>query len=199
VTGYRTVDVRRLSFFGKNMPDPKHAHQGPLKEATFRYEIMPRDVDDVRGLVEKTGFFRGDETAVAAELVSERLIRGPESGYSFVMAEEEGRLSGYVCYGPIPCTISSYDLYWIAVDPARQGRGLGKALLHEAERLIREMGGERVYVETSSKTQYESTRLFYERCGYAVASVLDDFYAPGDNKVTYTKVLNTGIQSTTRE
>lgn len=186
-------------FLGKNMPALKHARQDPLKEATFRYEVLPRDVENVRSLVEKTGFFRGDETAVAAELVSERLSRGPESGYCFVMAEEEGRLSGYVCYGPIPCTISSYDLYWIAVDPALQGRGLGKALLYEAERLIREMGGQGVYVETSSKTQYESTRLFYERCGYAVASVLDDFYAPGDNKVTYMKVLNTGIQATPRE
>jgi ribosomal protein S18 acetylase RimI-like enzyme len=105
------------------------------------------------------------------------------------MAEEGGRLAGYVCYGPIPCTVSSFDLYWIAVEPHLQGRGLGKILLCEAERLIREMGGDRVYVETSSRTQYESTRLFYERCGYMSTSVLDDFYAPGDSKVTYMKVL----------
>ncbi len=155
----------------------------------FRYEVLPRDVEEVRSLVARTGFFREDEIQVAAELVTERLNRGPESGYYFVMAEEGGRLTGYVCYGPIPCTISSYDLYWIAVEPHLQGRGLGKALLCEAERLIRKMGGDRVYVETSSKTQYESTRLFYERCGYSKASVLDDFYGPGDSKATYLKRL----------
>jgi ribosomal protein S18 acetylase RimI-like enzyme len=166
-----------------------HGHQDSLKGVKFRYEVLPRDVEDVRNLVEKTGFFRGDEIAVAAELVTERLSRGPESGYHFVMAEEEGRLTGYVCYGPIPCTISSYDLYWIAVDPRLQGRGLGKALLYEAERLIKKMGGDRVYVETSSRAQYKSTRIFYEQCGYSKASVLDDFYGPGDSKATYLKLL----------
>lgn len=155
----------------------------------FRYEVRPADVAAVRSLVARTGFFRDDEVAVAAELVTERLNRGPESGYHFVMAEEDGRLSGYVCYGPIACTVSSFDLFWIAVETGLQGKGLGKILLHEAERLIRQMGGARIYVETSSKPQYDTTRLFYERCGYREASVLHDFYAPGDSKVTYLKVL----------
>jgi GNAT superfamily N-acetyltransferase len=172
------------------MPALTYHHHETLKRTAFRYEVLPGDVEDVRSLVARTGFFRGDEIEVAVELVTERLSRGPESGYYFVMAEEGGRLTGYVCYGPIPCTMSSYDLYWIAVDPRLQGRGLGKALLYEAERLIRKMGGERVYVETSSRTQYESTRLFYERCGYVTASVLDDFYAPGDSKATYLKRLS---------
>ena len=43
---------------------------------------------------------------------------------------------GYACYGPIAVTIGSYDLYWIAVDQSCQGKGLGKVLLAEAERLI---------------------------------------------------------------
>jgi len=161
----------------------------PLKEAPFRYALIPRDAEDMRGLVGRTGFFSDEEIQVAIELVMERLTRGPESGYHFVMVEEEGRLAGYVCYGPIPCTASSFDLYWIVVDPQLQGRGLGKVLLHKAEQLIREMGGDRVYVETSSRAQYESTRIFYERCGYSKASVLDDFYGPGDGKVTYLKLL----------
>jgi len=176
-------------FFGKNVPALKHDQEDSLKRVTFRYEVLPRDVEDVRALVEKTGFFRVDEISVAAELVAERLNRGPESGYYFVMAEEGSRLSGYVCYGPIPCTVASYDLYWIAVDPMLQGKGLGRSLLYEAERLIREMGGSRIYVETSSRDQYDSTRIFYERCGYMLASVLDDFYGPGDSKATYLKVL----------
>jgi len=156
---------------------------------TFRYDVLPGDVEAVRSLVARTGFFREDEVAVAAELVSERLHRGEESGYYFVMAEEGGQLLGYVSYGPIACTVSSFDLYWIAVEPCLQGKGLGKRLLHEAERLIQKMGGNRIYVETSNKPQYESTRTFYERCGYETASVLEDFYAPGDSKVTYLKVL----------
>lgn len=159
------------------------------EKVAFRYDVAPRDVEAVRSLVARTGFFREDEVPVAAELVTERLNRGEESGYYFVMAEEGEELLGYVSYGPIACTVSSFDLYWIAVEPSLQGKGLGKRLLQEAERLIQKMAGTRIYVETSSKPQYESTRIFYERCGYETASVLEDFYAPGDSKVTYLKVL----------
>ena len=69
------------------------------------------------------------------------------------------------------------------------GRGIGRALVKETERLIRAAGGTRVYIETSYRPQYAATRAFYERCGYHLASVVEDFYAPGDAKATYCKVL----------
>ena len=50
-------------------------------------------------------------------------------------------------------------------------------------------GGSRVYVETSSREQYLPTRAVYERCGYHVGATLDDFYAPGDGKVIFVRVL----------
>jgi hypothetical protein len=36
---------------------------------------------------------------------------------------------------------------------------------------------------------YAPTRGFYELCGYTMASGLDDFYGPGDARITYVKVL----------
>jgi hypothetical protein len=61
--------------------------------------------------------------------------------------------------------------------------------MNEAERRIRDLGGLRVYVDTSGRAQYAPTRAFYERLGYLPAAVLDDFYAPGDPKVIYCKAL----------
>ncbi|MEJ5343084.1 MAG: GNAT family N-acetyltransferase [Thermogutta sp.] len=155
----------------------------------FRSTVRSDDRLAVRRLVESTGFFRPDEVDVAEELVTERLLKGPASGYEFLFADQEGQLRGYVCFGPIPCTVSSWDLYWIVVDPAHQRRGLGRRLLQEAEKAIRAAGGTRVYVDTSGREQYRPTRLFYEKNGYQVAAVLEDFYAPGDPKVIYVKVL----------
>jgi GNAT superfamily N-acetyltransferase len=123
------------------------------------------------------------------ELVRERLAKGDASGYYFVFAEQEDRIIGYTCYGPIACTASSFDFYWIAVDPDFQGKGLGRILLNETERLIKKTKGERIYVETSQRPLYESTRAFYERCGYLAESTLADFYGPGDGKIIYCKVL----------
>ncbi|MBN1930668.1 MAG: GNAT family N-acetyltransferase [Desulfobacterales bacterium] len=155
----------------------------------FEYEPLSEDRQNVRRLVEATGFFYPDEVDVAEELVEERLEKGDKSGYFFVLVRRCGRLIGYGAYGPIPCTVSSYDLYWIAVDPDFQGHGLGRRILDEIERLIRLSGGTRVYVETSSRPRYASTRKFYQSCGYRIESTLENFYAKGDGKVTFGKVL----------
>ena len=40
-----------------------------------------------------------------------------------------GKLAGWICWGPTPCTLGTYDLYWMAVDPALQGSGIGTALV----------------------------------------------------------------------
>ncbi len=158
----------------------------------FRFDVSMSDRDEVRRLVESTGFFHLYETDVAVELVDERLAKGPASGYHFVFLEEAGRVAGYTCYGPIACTESSYDLYWIVVDRAFQGRGFGRLLLAETERRIAEQGGVRVYAETSGRPQYQSTRDFYEHFGYRKEAELTDFYAPGDAKVVYVKVVRGG-------
>lgn len=155
----------------------------------FRYEAVPEDIPRVRELLSVTGFFYPDEIDTAIELIEERLAKGPESGYFFVFREEGADLVGYTCYGPIPCTKSSYDIYWIAVRPELQGKQWGRILMAETERLIAAAGGSHVYVDTSGRPQYAGTRLFYDRCGYQQASVLIDFYAPGDDKVLFRKTL----------
>jgi acetoin utilization deacetylase AcuC-like enzyme/GNAT superfamily N-acetyltransferase len=160
-----------------------------LHGIVFRYELQPQDPERVCRLAQISGFFTTAEVEVAVELVNERLSRGVPSGYHFVMAEHYGRLAGYACYGPIACTASSYDLYWIAVHPDYQGKGLGRRILKETERLIRESSGSRIYVETSQRVQYASTRAFYEHCGYRLETVMADFYAPGDGKVVYCRSL----------
>jgi ribosomal protein S18 acetylase RimI-like enzyme len=167
----------------------KHMLKNRLHGLAFRQDICPEDMERVRKLVEITGFFNSGEVEVAVELVRERLQKGEASGYHFIMAEHYGRLIGYTCYGPIPCTQSSFDVYWIAVHPDYQGRGVGRQLLKETERRIKNADGVRVYVDTSQRLQYASTRAFYERCGFKLESLLPDFYAQGDGKVIYCKQL----------
>ncbi|MFW5791889.1 MAG: GNAT family N-acetyltransferase [Desulfohalobiaceae bacterium] len=164
-----------------------------LHGVTVRTRLDPKDVDRIRSLTEITGFFSSSEVEVAAELVQEWLAKGDASGYRFVMAEQFGRLVGYTCFGPIPCTLSSFDLYWIAVHPGMQRRGLGRHLMRHTEQRIRREGGTRIYLDTSQREQYAATRAFYERLGYRQESLLPDFYAPGDGKVIYCKALGERI------
>jgi len=156
----------------------------------FREELTELDLKAVRDLVTATGFFTPDEVNIAVELVEDALREGPKSGYNFLFLESGNRLVAYACYGLIPATDTSYDLYWIAVDPGVQGQGVGKRVLYEAENRIQKLGGRRDYIETSSRDLYVPTRCFYLRCGYREEATLKDFYRDGDSKVIYSKVLS---------
>lgn len=159
----------------------------PETNTTIREEVQPGDVQAVRDLVAATGFFSAEEIIIAAELVAERLDRGPACGYEFILAEQDGGLVGYSCYGQIPCSTVSWDLYWIAVAPGGQNRGLGRRIIDLTERRIARAGGLAVYAETSGREQYLPTRAFYQRCGYDTGAVFADFYAPGDAKYVFVK------------
>jgi ribosomal protein S18 acetylase RimI-like enzyme len=157
---------------------------------TFRHDVRPADTTAVRELVEATRFFSAEETEIAVELVEECLAKGEAGGYFFIFGEMQGRIVCYACYGPVPATRSSYDIYWMAVHPVFQRRGLGRKLLEMCETLIREAGGRQIYMDTSARVQYEPTRRLYETAGYRQAAYLTDFYAPGDAKVIYEKILH---------
>ncbi len=163
----------------------------------FRTELAPSDAAKVALATAATGFFSQEETEIARELAQEAYTRGHASGYHFILAEEavaanesqEAELIGFACFGPVPATQSSYDLYWIVVTPTAQRRGLGRALLQCVEEAVMQQGGRRLYADTSSRLLYAPTRRFYERTGFAQAAHLEDFYADGDGKVIYRKVL----------
>lgn len=165
-----------------------HVAPAPRRAAeAWREAVRAEDAAAVRNLVAETGYFSAEEIAISAELVQERVEKGRASGYEFVLVERVGRLAGYACYGPVPGSDDSYDLYWIAVRPEAQGGGLGGRILARAEAAMRAAGAGRLYVDTSMSPAYARTRAFYEKAGYAVAATLPDFYRPGDGKVIFQK------------
>jgi ribosomal protein S18 acetylase RimI-like enzyme len=155
----------------------------------FRSEVLFSDIESVREIVTSTGFFREDEIPVAVELVEEGFNKGKESGYEFIFMEYEGTTVAYSCFGLIPCSLLSYDLYWIVTHNDYRGRGLGSLLLKESEDRIRDLGGKTVYIETSSKESYLPTQKFYEKNKYDLKARFEDFYDYDDDKLVYIKKL----------
>lgn len=129
------------------------------------------------------------EVACVEELWKVYLEQGEASGYTFLVYREGQRVLGYVCFGPHPLTEGTFDLYWIAVDPANRGRGIGRALYARAEAEVQMRGGRLLLVETSSTPAYAPARRFYETCGYHYQAVVHNFYAPGDDLIIFGKEL----------
>jgi len=144
----------------------------------------------LEALTRATGLFHEDEVATAVELLDESLA-GDED-YRFLGAYDAATLVGWACWGPTPGTRGTHDLYWIAVDPERQGQGVGSQLLGAVEQELQADGCRLIVVETSSRAAYEPTRRFYERRGYTRAATLPGYYAPGDDLVIYLKELADG-------
>jgi len=159
-----------------------------VSEIFFRDRVREGDRQAVREIVTSTAFFSEAEVDVAEELVAEHLAKGEESGYLFIFAESpQGQVLGYACYGPTPCTASTFDLYWVAVRESMRGRGLGKMLLCEVEERLEGMGGGKLIAETSSREQYAPTHRFYLSCGFEQEARIGDYYAPGEDILYFTK------------
>lgn len=157
----------------------------------FRDHLIDSDPDQIEALVRATEFFSPEEISIARELADDALANGASSHYRFSLADENGSLAAYACFGRIPGTRFAWDLYWIVVAPAIQSQGLGGQLLSEVEARVASAGGDRLYAETSSREQYAPTRRFYTRYNFHQAAEFPDFYAPGDGKVVYVKLLAT--------
>jgi D-alanine-D-alanine ligase len=159
---------------------------GTLTTPILRH-LTPADRDRIEEISRAVAVFRADEIPVALEVFDGAVAGSPD--YLALGAVLDGRLAGWICWGPTPCTLGTFDLYWMAVDPAAQGAGVGSALITEMEQRLAGVG-RLIVVETAGRTDYAPTRAFYEARGYRVAAVIPDFYAPGDAQVIYTKTLN---------
>lgn len=87
-------------------------------------------------------------------------------------------------------TDRTWNLQLIAIHPNHQGQGRGAKLLGYVEQALMMHGGRMLLVETSGLPDFERTRRFYVKCGYEEEARIRDFYATGDDKVVFRKVLN---------
>jgi ribosomal protein S18 acetylase RimI-like enzyme len=170
-------------------------------------ELTALDVARVVELTRTTGVFRDEEIVIAEEVVTEAVkadgtdrsdvVEGndrPDRSdldrpYYALGAEVDGRVVGWICWGATPCTVATWDLYWMAVDPEMHGQGVGTALLEEMESRLSDKA-RLIVIDTSGRPDYAPTRAFYRARGYQTAAVVRDFYALGDDQVIFSKRLH---------
>lgn len=96
--------------------------------------------------------------------IHRKLRNSPEL---FLVAVVEGRIAGVVMAG--------YEghrgwLQYLGVDPAMQRRGIGRALVEEAERRLRALGCPKINLQV--RTSNVAVIEFYQRLGFTIDDVV---------------------------
>jgi ribosomal protein S18 acetylase RimI-like enzyme len=90
-------------------------------------------------------------------------------------------------YAPDQHADAVWNIWWIGVQPASQGLGAGRGLLHHIEARVAAQGARLVVIETSATAGLARARRFYASQGYAECGRVPDFYAEGDDKVVFAR------------
>lgn len=152
--------------------------------------LINTDREKILNILVDTKNFNDDEIKIAMELIDVYINEADQKDYEiFVDENEDNVLNGYVCIGPRPLTVGTYDLYWIAVNPNVQSRGIGSKLISHIENYLKEKAVRLILIETSGKLSYDKERKFYEKNRYDKLVEIKDFYNVGDSLVIYGKYI----------
>ena len=152
--------------------------------------IEKRDRRGLEAILKAQKHFKPAEVQVALELIDIALTQQGQEEYILRIAEgTEGQILGYICYGKAPLTDAVYDIYWIVVHPASWNCGTGTDLLRQAEEDMKRRKARLLLIETSSLPPYEIPRAFYRKHGYGEQARIIDYYAVGDHRLIFGKVL----------
>ncbi|MEW6061017.1 MAG: GNAT family N-acetyltransferase [Bacteroidota bacterium] len=144
------------------------------------------DVDAIRFIIRATEMFSEEEIEIASELLDIYVNDPHQRDYEmYTCVADDESVAGYICIGPTPATVATYDLYWIAVDPTKQNSGAGTRLVQFVADKLKSTNGRLLIAETSSTPKYDKTRAFYERKGFQKLAHIKEYYKPDDDLIIY--------------
>ena len=150
------------------------------------------DLARIKAIAVAAGMFSVEDAEFFDDMLGGFLDGSMPGSRWCVIDDPAGTVQAAVYYAPEPFSDRMWNLYFIAVDPAFQGQGLGGALMAHVETALRQRGESEarvLIVETSSTDQYTRTREFYARIGYDEEARVREFYGPNDHKVMFWKSL----------
>ena len=151
--------------------------------------VIPGDIDAVFALAKKLEMF--DKHGL--ELIKATLadyLSGNSNDLWF--CAEENDLVGVIYCAPEPMTCGTWNVLMLLVSRDRQRQGYGSALMSYVEQTLVDRGERLLIVETSSLDEFEPARKFYFKCGFNEEARIRDFYAAEEDKIVFSKTLESG-------
>lgn len=155
----------------------------------------PNDMPAILSIAEAIGFQSGELEVVNKLLIdyfvdgngSDSLQNDSTQRFWLTNHQDNGEIIGVAYCEPERMTDQTWNLQLIAVYPNHQGQGHGGKLLRHVEETLKARSGRMLLVETLAS--FDLAQAFYRKHGYEEEACIRDFYAAGEDKVVFRKVL----------
>lgn len=147
--------------------------------------VNPGDVTSLKAVIDATGLFPGD---MLDNMLAGYFVGDVPNDIWLTNASGEARLVGYCA--PERMTEGTWNVLLMAVCPTVQGEGYGGLLLRSIETELRCRNARVALVETSGLDVFARARRFYRECGYEEEARIREFYAAGEDKIVFRKLLS---------
>ena len=151
-------------------------------------ETNSSDVEPIVKIAKSLGVFTPDELNCLREDIDAFLSpdSDPDKLYT---AKIDGKIAGFIHYGPLPITDRAMMLFWILVAPEFRSTGVAKFLMDMMEQDIRSEDCRILFIETSDNETFEPAKRFYQKNGYKLACVIPDYYEENHGKAVFSKLF----------
>ena len=147
--------------------------------------IRKEDLQHLKAIINTTNLF---PSAALDEMMS-NYFDSQEKQAIWLTSTIEHTPVGLLYCAPERLTDGTFNIYLIAVHSDFRNKGIGKELMANIEKLVKEKQGRILIVETSSSTEYEATRGFYKKINYTHEATIREFYSSGEDKIVFWKRL----------
>ncbi len=152
--------------------------QSDIGSTEFRAMVMS-DLNTVLNIINA----HDEDDGEAAEADYQKT--GVEDQYVLTLNE---RVIGVTGYRPVEACDGTYWLSWTYLEPAFQGKGLGKSMLSQLFDILINKGARKIFVKVSDYTDPELGAIYhnafkaYEALGFIEELINNDFYDEGENQ-----------------
>lgn len=144
-----------------------------------------QDIGSLRTVLDETELFPSE---MLPDMLSSYFGEA-ESQEIWLTCEISGDAIGFCYAAPEALTDGTWNMLAIAVSPTKQGTGFGGRIVEALETNLRRKGQRILLADTSGNAEFAQTREFYKKLGYKAEARIEDFWAEGDDKITFRKSL----------
>ena len=143
------------------------------------------DIPALQAVIRGIGLFTPEEADGFAGTIPDHFAQ-PGEGHVWLLADD-GRGAGYLA--PEAAGPGVWNLLFLGVLPEARRQGVARALVADVERQLRAQGARMLLIDTSTEPPMTAARALYERLGYERVGLIPDYWGPGDDKLTFRRVL----------